>query len=169
MRALSSLMHQSSFWTIMHGLQGQGPCHFENILQVENILQLIVVTKLGQCPKLRSVYLAQFHSSIEGVRFEPISNKNSWHSNHGSPLDSPCLLRHIACCSRSRGRRYCRPCIHIQTFPSSPIASRVPRPQPRRLSPRRQKNRQLLAYQTQAERDMEAELEREKRRLATQV
>jgi hypothetical protein len=35
------------FWATMHGLQGQGPCHFENILQVENNLQLIVVQNLA--------------------------------------------------------------------------------------------------------------------------
>jgi hypothetical protein len=41
-------MHTNQvFWATMHGLQGQGPCHFENILQVENNLQLIVVQNLA--------------------------------------------------------------------------------------------------------------------------
>ena len=143
------------FWATMHGLQGQGPCHFENILQVEKNLQLIVVTKLGQCPKLRSVYGVV---SQRGGAIDSISNRVPGIQTDMDPSWIPsCYITPPTIPVTVATTTATHTCI-IPTFPPSQMPRSQPSPS---LSPG-PKKRPLS--QNQAERDMQEELKREKTR-----
>lgn len=150
----------------MHGLQGQGPCHFENILQAENNLQLIVVQNLANVQSwgVSTVSCIVSYSLVEEVRLSQFQTRVPGIQTDMDPSWIPpsCCITPPTIPVTMATATATHTCI-IPTFPPSPMPLLQPSP---RLSPG-PKKRPLS--QNQAERDMQEELKREKNRLAVKV